>query len=102
MSTDWLPMVSISSPGRWFAADEVGEIHNNEVKFPPSVVITQNIAKALFPDGHALGAVLYFFPTGSSRIVGIVAKMQRPSDALGGSPMEIPGPSIRSSCHFSW
>jgi putative ABC transport system permease protein len=66
--------------GRWFTASEVGEIRTNEVKFPPSVVITQSIAKALFPGSNALGQTLYFQHTGSSRVVGIVAKMQRPSD----------------------
>jgi putative ABC transport system permease protein len=66
--------------GRWFTASEVGEIRNNEVKFPPSVVITQSIAKALFPGGNALGQTLYFQHTGSTRVVGIVAKMQRPGD----------------------
>ena len=66
--------------GRWFTASEVGEIRNNEVKFPPAVVITQSIAKALFPGGNALGQTLYFQHTGSSRVVGIVEKMQRPSD----------------------
>jgi putative ABC transport system permease protein len=72
--------------GRWFTPAEVGEIHDRETKFPAGLVVTQNIAKALFPNGHALGAVLYFFPTGSSRIVGIVERAQRPGDALGGSP----------------
>ncbi|HTB68716.1 MAG TPA: FtsX-like permease family protein [Steroidobacteraceae bacterium] len=66
--------------GRWFTASEVGEIRNNEVKFPPSVVITKSIAKALFPEGNALGQTLYFQHTGSTRVVGIVEKMQRPSD----------------------
>ncbi|HEY1900684.1 MAG TPA: FtsX-like permease family protein [Steroidobacteraceae bacterium] len=73
--------------GRWFAAEEVGEIRIREIKFPPSVVVTQSVANALFPAGNALGQVLYFEHTGSSRIVGIVQKMQRPSDAPGwGNP----------------
>jgi len=73
--------------GRWFTASEVGEIRNGQVKFPPSVVVTQSVAKDLFPAGDALGQVLYFRHTGASRIVGIVQTMQRPSDAGGwGNP----------------
>ncbi len=75
------------SAGRWFTASEVGEIHNGETRFPPSVVVTQSVAKALFPGGGALGQMLNFQHTGSSRIVGIVQRMQRPSDAPGwGNP----------------
>jgi putative ABC transport system permease protein len=73
--------------GRWFRPDEVGEIHNGETRFPPSVVVTPSVAKDLFPKGNALGQELYFEHTGTSRIVGIVQTMQRPSDAGGwGNP----------------
>jgi putative ABC transport system permease protein len=67
--------------GRSFTPAEVGEIRIHETKFPPAVVITQNVAQALFPAGNALGQVLYFVPTGASRIVGIVQRMQRPTEA---------------------
>jgi len=67
--------------GRWFTANEVGEIRLGQTKFPPSVVVTQSVAKDLFPGGDALGQVLYFEHAGSSRIVGIAQRMQRPSDA---------------------
>lgn len=73
--------------GRWFTASEVGEIRSGQISFPPAVVVTQSIAKDLFPAGDALGQVLYFEHTGSSRIVGIVSTMQRPSDTAGwGNP----------------
>jgi putative ABC transport system permease protein len=73
--------------GRWFTAEEVGEIHVRETKFPASVVVTQTVANALFPAGDALGQVLNFEHTGSSRIVGIIETMQRPGDAQGwGNP----------------
>jgi putative ABC transport system permease protein len=73
--------------GRWFTASEVGEVKIREVKFPPAVVVTQTVADALFPAGDALGQMLYFQHTGSSRIVGIVQTMQRPGDAQGwGNP----------------
>jgi len=67
--------------GRWFSASEVGDIRIRETRFPPSIVVTQSVAKRLFPAGHALGQELYFEHTGSSRIVGVVEQMQRPSDA---------------------
>ncbi|HEX3837440.1 MAG TPA: FtsX-like permease family protein [Steroidobacteraceae bacterium] len=73
--------------GRWFTGSEVGEIRSGEVKIPGSVVITQSVADGLFPAGGALGNTLYFQHGGSSRIVGIIRKMQRPGDVSGwGNP----------------
>ena len=73
--------------GRWFAAAEVGELRIREAKYPAAVVITQTVADGLFPGGHALGQLLYFQHGGTSRIVGIVQRMQRPFDASGwGNP----------------
>lgn len=73
--------------GRWFNAAEVGEIGIRETRFAPAIVVTQSVADGLFPAGDALGQVLYFEHTGSSRIVGIVKRMQRPFDATGwGNP----------------
>lgn len=73
--------------GRWFTPDEVGEIRIRETKFPAVIVVTESVADALFPGGHALGQTLYFEHAGSSRIVGIVETMQRPGDAQGwGNP----------------
>jgi putative ABC transport system permease protein len=76
------------SAGRWFMANEVGQIRIHETNYPPVIVITQSIARALFPKGDALGQVLYYEHSGrSSRIVGVVQTMQRPSDPLGwGNP----------------
>jgi putative ABC transport system permease protein len=74
--------------GRWFTASEVGEIRIHETHYPPVIVITLSVARALFPHGDALGQVLYYEHSGrSSRIVGIVQMMQRPSDPTGwGNP----------------
>jgi putative ABC transport system permease protein len=75
------------SAGRWFTGSEVGEIRNGEIKIPGSIVITQTVADGLFPAGDALGNTLYFQHGGSSRIVGIIQKMQRPGDVSGwGNP----------------
>jgi putative ABC transport system permease protein len=68
--------------GRWFTSDEIGETHFNEAKFPATVVITQNLAKALFPSGNALGQTVYFTANNSSRVVGIVEKTQTPFAAV--------------------
>ena len=45
------------------------------------------MAEGLFPGGAALGQLLYFQHGGTSRIIGIVQRMQRPLDASGwGNP----------------
>lgn len=64
--------------GRWFTREEVGKMNINDEVFPSSIVVTRPLAKALFPSGNALGQVVYFTPTNSSRIIGIVAKTQTP------------------------
>jgi putative ABC transport system permease protein len=70
--------------GRWFHADEVGLLRFYENKPPAAVVVTQDLARVLFPAGSALGQIVYFTPTQSSRIVGVVEKMQTPGAANGG------------------
>jgi putative ABC transport system permease protein len=64
--------------GRWFHADEVGLLRYYENKTPAAVVVTQDLAKALFPTGSALGQIVYFAPTQSSRIIGVIEKAQTP------------------------
>jgi putative ABC transport system permease protein len=64
--------------GRWFHSDEVGLLRYYENKTPSVVVVTQDLAKTLFPGGNALGQIVYFKPTESSRIIGVVEKTQTP------------------------
>jgi putative ABC transport system permease protein len=70
--------------GRWFNANEVALLRFYENKPPAAVVVTLELARALFPAGNALGQIVYFTPTQSSRIVGVVEKMQTPGAANGG------------------
>jgi putative ABC transport system permease protein len=69
--------------GRWFHADEVGLLRYYENKFPAAIVVTEDMAKTLFPTGNALGQPVYFTPTQSGRIVGVVERAQTPWAATG-------------------
>jgi putative ABC transport system permease protein len=66
--------------GRWFAAGEIGEVRYDEDKFPASVIVTQSLARVLFPRTDPLGQVVYFNRQ-PARIVGIAAHAQTPSAA---------------------
>jgi len=74
--------------GRWFTAAEVGELRYYENHFPPTMVVTRTLAKALFPDGSALGKVVYLPPHQTCRIVGIIEDVQAPNAANGGSDVD--------------
>jgi putative ABC transport system permease protein len=67
--------------GRWFEAGEIGDVRDDETKFPASVVVTRSLARALFPRINPLGKVVYFGKSQPSRIVGIVERAQTPSAA---------------------
>jgi putative ABC transport system permease protein len=75
--------------GRWFKAGEIGEVRYDEDKFPPSVIVTQSLARVLFPRTDALGKVVYFARQ-PARIIGIVEQAQVPSasDTRGGARVE--------------
>ena len=60
--------------GRDFTPDEFVQGQ----KDPPAVIITGALAKALYPDGNALGKTLYTDPGHPVRIVGIIDKLLRP------------------------
>ncbi len=70
--------------GRWFKAQEVGLLRFYENKPPAAIVVTRALAQALFPGGDALGQIVYLSPTQSTRIVGVVEKIQTPGAANGG------------------
>ncbi len=71
--------------GRWFKADEVGLLRFYENKYPPTIVVTQDLATALFPSGNALGQVVYL-NSQNARIVGVIARAQTPTAANGPQP----------------
>lgn len=64
--------------GRWFNSDEVGLLRYYENKTPAVIVVTQDLATALFPAGNALGQIVYFTSTLPSRIIGVIQKAQTP------------------------
>ena len=70
--------------GRWFKGDEVGLLRFYDNKFPATIIVTQELGRTLFPAGNALGQIVYFTPTESGHIIGIVERTQTPSAANGG------------------
>jgi putative ABC transport system permease protein len=59
--------------GRWFTPDEIGVFHQNDTKSPTITVITQSLARQLYPDGNALGKTIYLDDTTGTRIIGVVS-----------------------------
>jgi putative ABC transport system permease protein len=70
--------------GRWFQADEVMDLRFYENREPASIVVTQTLARALFPAGTALGQQVWLAPTQSSRIIGVVADVLAPQGCVCG------------------
>ncbi|HET7307606.1 MAG TPA: FtsX-like permease family protein [Gammaproteobacteria bacterium] len=60
--------------GRNFTHQEVDYVDPEKDYTPPVVIVTQGLAKALFPNGGALGKTLYWGGKKPSRIVGIVKR----------------------------
>lgn len=64
------------SRGRNFFPEEVNYIlPTSNPGAPPSVLVTQDLADALFGDGDALGQTVYWGDMGQSTIVGIIDHM---------------------------
>ncbi len=74
--------------GRWFAASEISDHSMHDATFPASVIVSNYLARQLFPSGNALGQVVYWNPAASSRIVGIVERAQTPWAAYGNTEDE--------------
>jgi putative ABC transport system permease protein len=67
------------SAGRWFEAQEIGEVRPHDNAIPAEIVVTRNLARALFPNGSALGQMVYLDThLGPSRIIGVVDRAQSP------------------------
>ncbi|HET6724565.1 MAG TPA: FtsX-like permease family protein [Gammaproteobacteria bacterium] len=60
--------------GRNFTHQEVDYIDPEKDYTPPVVIVTQALAKALFPNGDALGKTIYWGGKDPSRIIGIVQR----------------------------
>ena len=64
--------------GRWFKADEIGDVRDDETRFPATVVLTRDLARSLYPHVDPLGQVVYFGDSHPARIIGIVERAQAP------------------------
>ncbi len=60
--------------GRWFTAADMPAPDQSVVQ--PVAILTRALAKQLFPNGHALGGIVYTQGPGPTTIVGIVENLQ--------------------------
>lgn len=60
--------------GRNFTHQEVAYVGPDKEYTPPVIIVTQSLAKAIFPNGDALGKTVYWDKNKSSRIIGIVKR----------------------------
>ncbi|MGH8184553.1 MAG: ABC transporter permease, partial [Rhodanobacteraceae bacterium] len=65
--------------GRNFRSDEVTPMGPRDTTTPPVVIVTKSLADKLFPNGSALGKQFYAMGKTPTTIIGIVARLQRPS-----------------------
>lgn len=64
--------------GRNFTPAEVRSFELQESPAPAQVIVTKAVANKLFPDGDALGKVVYYYKGKPSTIIGIVDKLTVP------------------------
>ncbi|HET7370355.1 MAG TPA: FtsX-like permease family protein [Gammaproteobacteria bacterium] len=60
--------------GRNFTHQEIKYVDPETDYTPPVIIVTQDLAHALFPDGAALGKTIYWGGREPSRIIGIVQR----------------------------
>lgn len=64
--------------GRNFTPAEVHSFEREQAPAPAQVIVTKAVADKLFPDGSALGKVVYYYKGKPSTIIGIVEKLTVP------------------------
>jgi putative ABC transport system permease protein len=64
--------------GRNFTVDEVGSFSSDKNPSPSQLIVTKALADKLFPDGGALGKVIYCNGSKPSTIIGVVDKLTVP------------------------
>ena len=64
--------------GRWFRADEIGVQHSTDANSPAAIIITEPLAQFLFPNGDAVGQVVYLARPEPTRVIGIVERTETP------------------------
>lgn len=65
--------------GRNFTPGEIRHMGFRGENKPPIVIVTKALADTLFPDGHAVGKVIYVDQHTPSTIIGVIDRMQVPS-----------------------
>jgi putative ABC transport system permease protein len=66
--------------GRWFTADEVDDLRQGDDDAAASIVLTQRLARMLFPSGDALGRTVFLLSsTTPKRVIGLVERAQSPN-----------------------
>ncbi|HEX7370864.1 MAG TPA: FtsX-like permease family protein [Rhodanobacteraceae bacterium] len=72
--------------GRFFTAEEYAGSKLGDNYLPTShvVVVTQSLARRLWPDGNALGKQLWIGQQRNYTVIGVVANVLRPSENGGG------------------
>lgn len=74
--------------GRWFTASEFVDRRENDAKAPSNVIIvTRALADTLFPNGNALGKIIYI-DRAAQTIVGVIDRLQTPNVSDGEADME--------------
>lgn len=66
--------------GRNFRPDEIGELRQSDGIQADSIIVTEALARSLFPDGGALGRQVYGIGSNNRTvtIIGVVEKLQQP------------------------
>lgn len=64
--------------GRGFRVEDMKYLPERTTDYPHAVILSQDLAKTLFPDGNAVGKTLYSGDHNAYEIVGIVERMQAP------------------------
>jgi len=85
--------------GRWFHPDEVIDLRFYANVAPASIVVTRELARTLFPAGNALGQQVWFSPTQSSRIIGVVDSVAGPQRG-GSESMYLPEIPLNKSANY--
>lgn len=63
--------------GRDFSAGEIGDFDEKKPHWPDSIILSQALAKRLFPNGSALGKQVYMRDDPQT-VVGVVERLQSP------------------------
>jgi putative ABC transport system permease protein len=69
--------------GRWFSTSEIDVMHIDDEKASPSAVLTDALAKKLFPKSAAVGQVIYMITDAPVHVIGVVERAQTPWPAQG-------------------